>query len=452
VPIIISETPNMVDTDRFQPTHKPVSPSAPSRGSSCITMSAHPSLDRESFQTLLASAFAVQESGMNQQSLSVLVELQKAITKDELPFDKILDLIADRARIVADASGIAIGLLTGNQLVYRAGSGSGTQLVYRAGSGSGTQYIGQRVTAVLSVSAHTGPRKEILRVANAESDFRIEAAICRERDAKALLIMPIYRDCFVAGLLETLFSDAHTFGDREVCTYRMLANLVEEAMARDLQLSQDSAPTTQPTPLQPSVGKTPSLNQRFRSDDGTTTNPSAAQFCGAPATVIAKISTPRPPAEAVTTIKWPLKRAFFRDYRWSFGAATVVILLGVVWWISLYRRAAFTMEGESEMMRSKAAEKQVPKPTAAKWLNEASGTQYTNAARRGFTKVRVGPNEVDYIAEDVTIRHFKKPVPSSHASSVYKQFDIGDDVTVRIFNHKAPGLPANSLPQDRRYP
>lgn len=278
-------------------------------------MSAHPSLDRESFQTLLASAFAVQESGMNKESLAALIELQKAIAKDEHLFEKILDLIADRARIVADASGIAIGLLMGNQLVYQ------------AGSGSGTQYIGQRVTAVLSMSAHTGPRKEILRVANAESDSRIEAAICLERDAKALLIMPIYRECFVAGVLEVLFGDAHSFGDREVHTYRVMANLVEEAMARDLQFGQESAPTTQPTTLQPSIKKTPSLIQRLPSDDGST-NPSVNQVRGAPATVTGKIPTPRPTAKEVTTSKWPLKRAFFADPRWSFGAATVVILLG----------------------------------------------------------------------------------------------------------------------------
>jgi hypothetical protein len=399
-------------------------------------MSANPSLDRESFQTLLASAFAVQESGMNKQSLSVLIELQKAIAKDDLPFETILDLIADRARIVTDASGIAIGLLTGNQLVYR------------AGSGSGTQYIGHRVTAVLSVSGHPGPRKEILRVANAESDSRIEAAICRERDAKALLIMPIYRDCFVAGVLEALFSDAHTFGDREVRTYRMMTNLVEEAMARDLQLRQESAQITQSSPVQPSPRETPSRMRRLRSDDGSTSHPSVAQVCSAPATVTATIPTPRPPAEGVTTIKWPLKLAFFRDPYWNWGAATVVILLGVVWWISHYQRAAFTMEGESRIMRSKAADKHASKPTANKPLHEASGTQYTNADRPRFTEVRVGPNEVDYIADDVTIRRFTRPVPTSHARSIYKQFDVGDDVTVSIFKHK----PENSLRQEQRDP
>jgi hypothetical protein len=327
----------------------------------------------------------------------------------------------------------------------------GNQLVYRAGSGSGTQYIGQRVTAVLSMSAHTGPRKEILRVANAESDPRIEAAICRERDAKAMLMLPIYWDCFVAGELEVLFRDAHTFCDREVRTYRMMANLVEEAMALDLELSQEGAPTPQPTTLRPSVGKTPSLIQGFPSDDGST-NLSVNQVCGAPATLPGRIPTPRSTTKEMTTIKEPLTRAFFLDPRWNLGAATVAIILGVVWWISLYRHAAFTMEGESGIMRSKAAEKHAPKPTANKWLNEGSGTQYTNAAKPRFTKVQVGQNEVDYIADDVTIRHFTKLIPPSRTPAIYKQFDIGDDVTVRVFNHKTAGLPENSLRQGRRYP
>jgi len=214
-------------------------------------MSAHFGFDRESFQTLLASAFAVEESGMNKQSLSAMIKLHNAIAKDGVAFETILDLIADHARIVADATGIAIGLLTGDQLIYR------------AGSGSGAQHIGQRVTAVLSVSAHTGPRKEILRVDNADSDPRIEAAICRECQAKALLILPICRDRIVAGVLEVIFSEAHTFDDREIRTYRMMGTLAEEAMARDLQLRQKGALTTETNATQPSVGKVPSERAGF---------------------------------------------------------------------------------------------------------------------------------------------------------------------------------------------
>ena len=377
---------------------------------------------------------------MNKQSLSALIKLHNAIAKDELAFETILDLIADRARIVANATGIAIGLLTGDQLVYR------------AGSGSGAQYVGRRVTAVLSVSAHTGPRKEILRVDNADSDPRIEATICRECDAKALLIIPICRNRILAGVLEVIFSDAHTFDDREVRTYRMMGTLVEEAMARNLQLRQKGALTTETKATQASVGKVSSERAEICSDDNRTSEPLVVQVCGAPATVPGTIPTIRPSAEEVTTVKWPLKWTFFHDPRWTLGAAAAVILLGAAGWISLHQRAASTMEGGARIEKPNASEKRAPRATVNKWLNAASGTQYTNSARPRFARVRVGPNEVDYIAEDVTIRHFTKPVRATHTPSAYEQFEIGDDVTVRIFNHKPEVLPANSLRQQKRNP
>ena len=87
-------------------------------------MSTHSSLDRESFQQLLASAFAVQESQMDSQSLSLIVEAQQLITRGDLDVDGAMHRIVDSARNVANATGVAIGLLKGDRLVYRAGSGS----------------------------------------------------------------------------------------------------------------------------------------------------------------------------------------------------------------------------------------------------------------------------------------------------------------------------------------
>ena len=115
-------------------------------------MSTHFTLDRESFQKLLARAFLVQEYLDSQkakrpaadllpkpaitehpkeanppdytQSLSAIVEVQRLIATDELDVNGAVALIADRARNVANAAGVAIGLLEGDELVYRAGSGS----------------------------------------------------------------------------------------------------------------------------------------------------------------------------------------------------------------------------------------------------------------------------------------------------------------------------------------
>ena len=87
-------------------------------------MRSHATLDRESFERFLANASAVQNSAWNRQLLSALVEVQHFIAKDEFTVDQVLDLIADRTRKVSNASGIAVALLEGNQLVYRAGSGT----------------------------------------------------------------------------------------------------------------------------------------------------------------------------------------------------------------------------------------------------------------------------------------------------------------------------------------
>ena len=152
-------------------------------------MSTHSTIDPESFQKLLASAFVVQESGMDTQSLSAIVELQQSIATGELDVEGAGHLIAERARNVGNATGIAIGLLKGDQLVYR------------AGSGSAAPYVGRHVMATLSVPAHKEASGEILRVENTQTDTRIEAAICRQLGAKSLLILPIYHGRAVAGVM-----------------------------------------------------------------------------------------------------------------------------------------------------------------------------------------------------------------------------------------------------------
>jgi len=180
----------------------------------------HPYLDRESFQRLLASAFAVQESGMKPQSLAVILELQRSIRTGHLDVDGAAHLIAEWARSVTNASGVAIGRLKGDQLVYT------------AGSGSAASYIGRRVMATFSTVAHNEIPTEILRVEDTTADDRIEAAVCRQFGVKSLLILPIYCGRFVAGVLQVLFKEAHSFQEQEVRAYWIFGELIGEAMLK----------------------------------------------------------------------------------------------------------------------------------------------------------------------------------------------------------------------------
>jgi hypothetical protein len=116
-------------------------------------------------------------------------------------------------------------------------------------------------------------------------------------------------------------------------------------------------------------------------------------------------------------------------------------VLVMVSWFAYDHRAASHGDAAS-LQRPNAAEQQLPaKPSSAsnhtsEPRTAAVGTEGMKARGSAFKQVRVGQNEVDYIAEDVTIRSFK-PKPSPPQVRVgEKRVDFGDDVTVRYFASK----------------
>ena len=56
-----------------------------------------------------------------------------------------------------------------------------------------SSYVGRHAIASLVVSADTHASREILRVENAETDTRMEAAMCRQFGGMALVMFLIYR-------------------------------------------------------------------------------------------------------------------------------------------------------------------------------------------------------------------------------------------------------------------
>jgi len=399
-------------------------------------MSTHSTLDPESLQSLLASAFAVQESGMDTQSLSALVELQQSIATGECDLDGAVHLISERARDVANATGIAIGLLKGDQLVCR------------AGSGSAVAYLGRHVMATLSVSAQNEASGEILRVENTQTDVRIEAAICRQFGAKALLILPIYHDRAVAGVLEVLFNEAHAFQDREVRTYRLMAGLVGEAMSHVAQLEQKKALAAKLSTIRYGIEQITPQIQKFLNDSGSALGAAtnrASQACKAVVAEAAEL--PAQPTGAATMITQRAKRVPLYRCRWKTAVAVVLVIAS---WIVWRDRRPASPFGPSALQRSNAIEQQVPFVPAK--LVSANSTSTPQIGRR---RVRVGSYQVKYIGEDVTVRYFTpKPAPQRVRVTNNQVHYIGEDVTVRYFTPKhaaAPPQPVGSAahPVDR---
>ena len=386
---------------------------------------------------------------MDAESLTAIVELQRAIATGEADVDRAMDLIAAGARNVANATGIAIGLLQGDQLVYR------------AGSGSGVTYVGQHVMATLCVSGRNAASGEILRVENAQTDRRIEAAICRQFGAHSLLILPIYLDGAMAGVLDVLFDEAHAFQHREMLTYRLMAALVGEAMsyaalpekkqapAADLSTMRQSIRLTRPPPREEA------LNDRA-SVPVAATNRAIYEAFG---TFIARAGK----LPGLTHWAWVLlkraKHVLWYRGRWE-TAVGVAALLAIACWIGFRDgRSASSLE-VSKLQGSNALEQQIPVAPAKRVLaNSTSKPQTAPGLESGERKTsRSMPQRVldrnirvRYISDDVTVRYFTpNPPPQRVLDRNIRVRYISDDVTVRYFTPNpavAPPSPARSPAQ-----
>jgi hypothetical protein len=434
----------------------------PTRPAGAGIQSQHPdmfiysSLDRNALQKLLANAFAVQQSQMDKQWLSAIVEVQGLIGRSELDVDGTMQLIVDRAQTVANATGVAIALFKGHQLVYR------------AGSGSAADYVGRHVMATLSVPADTTGGREILRVEDVETDTRIQAEICRQFGAKSLLILLIYHEQSVAGVLEVFFSEAHAFQDCEVRAYRLMAGLIGEAMSQSTHLEREKTGTAPrpaiPNPAVPNLAVSnlalPNIVQQSPPQRTVVLNLTGStpdadrraiqQPCQATA-ADGKLSILRQTAVLATALLQQAKRGSWGGRRWNLAAAAVAALLVLTSWFVYNRRPASSFRPsavqapivvgpQAPVLRVKqVSAHSTPTVQPAPVVVKPAGT-----GRASLRRVRVGENEVDYIGDDVTIRYFTpEPKPTTRRVRVgaSEVAHIGDDVTVRYFKPKAAAVP-----------
>jgi hypothetical protein len=318
----------------------------------------------------------------------------------------------------------------------------GNQLVYRAGSGCAALWLGVRFAASLTVSSKDMDRREILRVENARTDTRIEGAICRQFGAESLLILPIYRDRLLAGVMEILFREPHAFQDGEVRVYRLLAGLIEEAMGRAAQAEQ-KLPTAMPA-----VGNTfeeaPTSRHYIREKRPIlllhSVGKSIFRRCGAGLTAAWESSAFRPFRRPRLLAEVKVQRATdifankpIRNLAWC----AVVTALGLTFWMAHGGRGRDSW-GSPGPTKSPAVSSFQPdvKPVhkTSKGQFEPIPVHEAKPAQLKNPRVRVPHNEIEYIGDDVTVRHFNyKPARQQTSGRVAH---IGKDVTVRYFTPK----------------
>ncbi len=143
--------------------------------------------------------------------------LSRGLGEPEL--DAALQLLVERAQYITGATGTALALPQGGEMVCR------------ASAGSCAPSIGARLQVRSGLTGESIARRQLLRCDNAEADPRVNLEACRALGIASIVVLPLLRQSGeVRGLFE-LFSDhAYAFEERDLIALERMADLTLTAL------------------------------------------------------------------------------------------------------------------------------------------------------------------------------------------------------------------------------
>jgi putative methionine-R-sulfoxide reductase with GAF domain len=156
------------------------------------------------------------------------------IYPSELNLEPGISTIAERAQCLTRATGAAIALRDGDEIVCKT----------RAGRTAPD--LGVRLQTDSGLSAECVRTGEILLCHDAEANPRVDLASCRRLGVRSILVAPLRQLRRTLGVFEVLSSAPYAFSPRDVATMQLLSAVLVAAMSRLSALRPTRAARTPP--------------------------------------------------------------------------------------------------------------------------------------------------------------------------------------------------------------
>jgi putative methionine-R-sulfoxide reductase with GAF domain len=172
---------------------------------------------------------------------------------EESELDSTLQLLVERAQYITGATGTALALPQGEEMVCRASAGSSAPAV------------GARLQVRSGLTGESVSRGQLLRCDNAETDPRVNLEACRALGIASIVVLPLLRRTGeVRGLFE-LFSDhPYAFEERDLIALERMAALTLTA----LDLAEERQSMAAPAKAEPE--KTTEASNAIEASAGST--------------------------------------------------------------------------------------------------------------------------------------------------------------------------------------
>ena len=143
----------------------------------------------------------------------------------EVDLEPTISLIAERAQTNTSATGAALALRRGSEIVCRA----------RAGRTAPD--LGVRLQTDSGLSAECVRSGEVLLCGDAESNPHVDRATCRRLGVRSILVAPLRYFRRTLGLFEVLSSAPYAFDQQDAASLQLLAGITVAAISRRLSPS-----------------------------------------------------------------------------------------------------------------------------------------------------------------------------------------------------------------------
>ena len=142
------------------------------------------------------------------------------IRHTEIDLEPAIHVIAERAQSLTGATGAAIALRHGDEIVCR------------ARTGRTAPDLGVRLQTDSGISADCVRTGEVMLCNDAERNPRVNLASCRSLGVRSILAAPLRHFRKTLGVFEVLSGSPNAFDQRDVATMQLLSSMMVAALSR----------------------------------------------------------------------------------------------------------------------------------------------------------------------------------------------------------------------------
>ena len=161
----------------------------------------------------------VRALGVDVADLQAVIETQVLINETSLSSTEVMQLVAERTQVLTDATGAVVELAEGDEMVYRAVSGSA----------AGT--LGLRLRRRASLSGLCVSTGKVLRCDDTETDPRVDRDACRRVGVRSMVVAPLVHRGAAVGVLKVLSNVPGHFDTRATQTLQLMGGFIAASLS-----------------------------------------------------------------------------------------------------------------------------------------------------------------------------------------------------------------------------